>query len=368
MRFMLPFLLLSGFIWPTSAIIERTVTDRPDDLSGYQVQVLYVLPADGVDESLDTNGTIETSVAAFQNWLAEFSGGQNLRLDTYQGQLDIVFVRLRQTNAQLATQGLYIRDAIEAELMTLGFHHPQKIYAVYYGGTAKDVCGGGAWPTEIIGRVGAIYLKGKYGDPNIPDCGSISLAADANSPGYFEFAILHELFHTLGAVQPCAANHTERGHTSDDADDLMYTGDEPWGYSALDTGNDDYFGHENPACYDLQDSVFLTPTVENPVLPPGWSEETDKQIITRTASDTCATAETALTTIYFWNTRKRPVNIYWVDYDCQEQLYSELPAGVTYRQGAYLSQPWRVRDAATGELLLETIPQVWLPYTVAIDG
>jgi hypothetical protein len=48
--------------------LTRSTSDRPDDYAGYQIHVMYVLPADGVDEKLDTNGTISSSIAAMVRW------------------------------------------------------------------------------------------------------------------------------------------------------------------------------------------------------------------------------------------------------------------------------------------------------------
>jgi hypothetical protein len=39
-------------------------SDRPDDVSGPQIQVVYALPADGTDRDLDENGTLDASVAS----------------------------------------------------------------------------------------------------------------------------------------------------------------------------------------------------------------------------------------------------------------------------------------------------------------
>src|SRR5262245_12435603 len=64
---------------PTPA---RQNADQVDEQSGYQVHVMYVLPSDGVDRNLDTNGTLANSIGSFQNWLMDQSGGVKLRFDT----------------------------------------------------------------------------------------------------------------------------------------------------------------------------------------------------------------------------------------------------------------------------------------------
>src|SRR5258705_4817808 len=74
-----------------SAALPRSNADRPDDAAGPQVHLMYVLPSDGVDESVDTNGRIGTSALAFNRWLLDQTPGRAFRIDTYQGLPDISF-------------------------------------------------------------------------------------------------------------------------------------------------------------------------------------------------------------------------------------------------------------------------------------
>ena len=251
-----------------TAASARSTADRTDDLAGYQIHVMYVLPADGIDYHLDTNGSIASSVAATQKWfVAQTRGTRRLRFDTSNGELDISFFRLARTDAAIADFGAYVRDQIQFEINAAGFNHPEKIYAVYYGGSSATACGGGAWPPTLIGNVVALYLRGR--PPGARPCAGNELAASGELPGYWEFSLIHEFFHTLGAVAACAPHHTRAGHVSDDPRDLMYAGDQPWRPSMLDVGNDDYFNH-NTDCLDVAKSVFIDPVAADAVAPPGW--------------------------------------------------------------------------------------------------
>jgi hypothetical protein len=251
----------------SAQVAQRATEDRPDDLSGYQVHVMYILPSDGTDEELDINGAIARSVAAAQKWFVGQSNGRQLRLDTYQGVLDITFYRLRQSDREIRGRGPGVRDEIERRIRAAGFKHPQKIYAVYYGGGSDFACGGGAWPPFLRGTVAALYLKGTpYG---YRPCATNPLAASEDTPGYWEFSFLHEILHTLGFVDDRAPNHTRSGHVIDDPRDLMYAGPHPWRPSLLDIGRDDYFEHGQDYL-DLAKSVFLDPTAPDAVPPPGW--------------------------------------------------------------------------------------------------
>ncbi|MEA2600878.1 MAG: hypothetical protein QOF89_1870 [Acidobacteriota bacterium] len=249
----------SGGCWSES---PRSTTDRTDDAGGNQVHLMYVLPSDGVDRALDTNGTIERSVSAFEQWFEGQSGGRRLRIDRYQGQADVTFFRLGRTDAQIASHGAFVRDEIEADLIRAGFNHPSKIYAVYYDGRSTFACGGSFWPPSFPGKVVALYLKGE--PPGSTPCSSNVFAPSSAEPGYWELSMIHEIFHGLGAVAICAPHHTQAGHVSDDPRDLMYAGDQPWRPSILDINHDDYFGHSHPSCLDLEDSAFL----EQAAVPP----------------------------------------------------------------------------------------------------
>lgn len=250
---------------PTS---QRSSSDRPDDSANYQVHVMYVLPSDGQDDALDTSGTIATSVSAFNTWLGQQTGGPRLRLDTYQGALDVTFFRLSRGDSEIRARGAYVRDEIEAELKAAGFDQRNKILAVYYGGGSTYACGGGAWPPSLVGTVAAAYLRGT--PPGATPCDSNALASTPSQPGYFEFAMLHEIMHTIGFVAACAPYHTQSGHVSDDPHDLMYAGPLPWEPSVLDSGRNDYYRHALPGCLDLAKSVFLDPATPGAAVPPGW--------------------------------------------------------------------------------------------------
>jgi hypothetical protein len=218
---------------------------------------MYVIPLDGVDRQLDTNGTIEGSAASFQGWLKAQTGGRGLRIDTSGGSMDISFHRLSRTNAEIASHGAFVRDEIEDELNAAGFSAPQKVYAVYYDGSSTHSCGGGAWPPTLPGNVAAMYLLGT--PPGSAPCSSNSFRSGSQAPGYFEVGMLHEVLHTLGFVATCSPNHTMSGHVSDAPRDLMWAGSAPWDIPnmTLDVGRDDYYDHFLPGCRDLADSAYL---------------------------------------------------------------------------------------------------------------
>ena len=250
--------------------LDRFEADRADDVSGPQVHVVYAIPSDGTDRKLDTDGTLRRSVTSFQTWLESKTGGRGLRMDTLEGSLDVSFLQLSQTDAEVASAGAYVRDRLEDELELAGFDAPNKIYAVYYDGTSNQACGGGAYPPSLPGSVAAMYLKGLPNGP-VP-CAGNPFAGEGGSPGYMEFGMLHEVLHTMGFVPSCAPRHTRAGHVSDNPDDLMWAGDGAWlpsGYAAvqLDAARDDYVGTGSSSCMDLDKSPYLVGGTGEPVHP-----------------------------------------------------------------------------------------------------
>jgi hypothetical protein len=221
------------------------------------IQALYVLPADGDDHGLASNGTIERSVAAAQSWLAGQTGGRRLRFTGG----PVATVRLTESDQQIAAHREFVRDEVERLLGLAGYADPHRVYAVWYDGTSHVSCGGGAWPPELEGSVAALYLRGNYptADGGRVDCSADLFTADGVTPELNEFKMLHEILHTLGIVSQSAPHHTLRGHVSDDPRDLMYAGPEPWRPAVLDEGHDDYFETGRIDLADLSHSAFLAP-------------------------------------------------------------------------------------------------------------
>jgi hypothetical protein len=236
--------------------LERATRDRPDDVRGPQIHVIYALPNDGVDRALDTTGALGRSVEMFQFWLGRETGGPRLRMDTAGGELDVSFVRLPLSDAQIAARGAFVREEIEAHTRSAGFDRPNRIYAVYYDGSSTYACGGAFWPPQLTGNVVAMYLRGR---PPGVSCDANPLPGERATPSYWEFAMLHDLLHGLGIVGTCAPHHTRAGHVSDTPADLMWAGDAPWRLPPqLDVGRDDYFGHGRADCPDLARSAYVT--------------------------------------------------------------------------------------------------------------
>ena len=276
---------------PAGCVTERGTADRPDDHTFDQIRVLYVLPSDATDRAYDTSGKICNSVRAFATW---FNARSNvfLRFDTMGGLVDVGFVRLSKTDAQLrgtdvnntsiATGTAFVRERIELELEAMGMIAPNKMYAVYYDGSSVYACGGGAYPPLIKDRVGAMYLRGMPPGVTQPCGDTRPWGQPSLAPNYIDYGMLHEVVHSMGFVPSSAPNQHTTGHVFDGAAaeparDLMYsprTSQDPaWNIDAaggllLDINGDDYYA-TSPAL-DLQKSSLLAPLPAGAVRPIGW--------------------------------------------------------------------------------------------------
>ena len=239
----------------------RAFADRADDVIGAQIRVMYVVPRDGFDRVLDTDGTLGRSVASFHAWFQQRSGGYTLRFDRSGGSLDIGFFRLPLTTAEMANAGAFVVSEIDRLMGEAGLLASNKIYLVYYDGTSRHACGGVAWPPNVPGQVAAMYLQAQ---PSGGSCATSFVSSPTSPPGYWEFAALHDLLHTFGIVSRSAPHHQDAypAHVPEN-DDLMFTGTGPWMIGptmTIDIGNDDYFGDDVSASLaSLDTSPYVDP-------------------------------------------------------------------------------------------------------------
>jgi hypothetical protein len=221
-------------------ILPRSTTERVDVTAASQIKLMYVLPSDGVDRGLDTNGTIHRTISSGQRWLASQTGGRYIRYDVFNGGLDIVFVRAPRTDAAYYSYGAQILDSLQKDLNAAGWNRAQVLNLLYYDGRHIDRCGSAVWPPNVPGNTGAIYLKGAP-TATLPCAGNAFAASPTAAPGYLDFIAQHEIFHMLGIVSTAAPNHALAGHVGNDPTDLMYAGTLPWRPATVDVTKTNYY-------------------------------------------------------------------------------------------------------------------------------
>ncbi len=129
-----------------------------------------------------------------------------------------------------------------------GFNNPKKIYFNFGGFTYKE------WP-----------FSGGFPFFNVFNKHQKKWPLNNDEVGYF---ILHEILHAMGGIFPCSPNFFEGHNTKNNksSGDMLsrHVGE---GGRNLDPKNDDYWGHTNKNCPDMQDSVYFTPTSDTPFDP-----------------------------------------------------------------------------------------------------
>ena len=253
----------------------RVTEDRlPDTAVGSQAHAIYFVPLDGIDQTLDTNGTIENSILSTKAWLEAQTGGKHIRLDTYVDRgtalLDVTVVRGLKTAAEYAQSADGAFTTITDELEARGWNADpaQKRYYVYYEGPAEDpnICGTAYAST--LGTTMAQWTVVFLGAT--PGCGARDFGTLATGPGMSEAILLHESTHNEGFVRPeslhqcwafsfhlCSAGAGAILDTMDpEAIDLMFPFvTYPLKDKVLDRDHDDYYNHPFPT-KDLIDSPY----------------------------------------------------------------------------------------------------------------
>ena len=240
----------------------RSSADRPDDISGPQIHVVYATRTGDEDRELDRNGSVDGSFEIIQEWL-ESEIGRTLRLDTYDGELDVTYLQVDDADipdrrcpgcGPEPRGGDYL-----GYIRSLFPNSTSKKYAVFLDiHEAGNLSGLGSDEAGIA----VTFLKGRT-------------PAGAKGIGSVEQVMLHEIIHALGGVGDCAPNSTARieefqascgatGHVTDDKFDLMgvevNTEERSityFGGTTLDADRNDYIGHGRPGCFDLLESPFV---------------------------------------------------------------------------------------------------------------
>jgi hypothetical protein len=190
-------------------------------------------------------------------WLsaAETGGGRHLRFVTDAD------CRLDIARALLTPLGEGDFGRMRTELQALGFNRSDRKYMVWVD-TAGGICG-----------LGEVYDDQRPTGDNWNNGGPMYARVDAPC---WHYAELHEIFHTLGAVQPDTPHHSAARHCTDEADVMCYDDDAsgpvtmttvcpPEHEVLLDCGHDDYFSTDPPAGsylaghWNTADSSYLAP-------------------------------------------------------------------------------------------------------------
>jgi hypothetical protein len=168
--------------------------DRPDDLSGYQIRLIYVVPAGSKDRKLDTNGTISNWIQQVKT-ISRTQIGLTPIFDSYLGKQDIGFLQSKYTITQLTASKNAI-DLLKKELDVTEQVSLKGIGFIIDGNSIfSDYCGYANRPGK--------YFTAWLGQSCWED------TAQYNYRTYWPYiasTILHEWLHNLGVTHTCVTN------------------------------------------------------------------------------------------------------------------------------------------------------------------
>ena len=240
----------------------RFFEDQPDVTNDFQVHIVYTLLKDSKDKEGDINGKLEKWIETADKWILKTTAkankksnfnngeGQKLKWDRRKdGKLDITFLRLNRTKKDMKkSKWGSCGNVFGRSIVNNGMNNPKKIYFNFGDYTHKD------WPFSGGFPIFSVFSKHQKKWP-----------LNNKEVGYF---ILHEVLHAMGGIFTCSPNFFEGHNTKNNksSGDMMsrHVGE---GGRKLDPKNDDYWGHKNKTCPDMQDSVYFTPTSDTPFDP-----------------------------------------------------------------------------------------------------
>ena len=206
----------------------RFFEDQPDVSDDFQFHLIYFLDNKTKDKERDISGYIEKEMKKADDAFFKMTKNkQRFKFDYREdGKLDMTFVRMDRK----ARSGGWNVNYPDYYLTKNGFNNPKKMYLSFTDSASGD--GGQMGPHHgyiFIGKAGSQY-------PQI---------------------IIHEMLHGLGFAMPCTKGVKDGAHMGSG---ILARGGGLQLPKAL-------YGHDDSTCPDLKDSVYLTPTSDNPFDP-----------------------------------------------------------------------------------------------------
>jgi hypothetical protein len=233
----------------------RSSYDRPDEISGPQVKAVYVLRYGATDRMYDTSGDIERAMRQ-ANAFIQAESGKSIRLDTFQGKIDVMFMPLppgfEDTSADDCNRAPCPNEAdFLRHLTAIGRANSDKTYMFFYSGETKGVfvCGGARQGKAVL-----LNLSETQGYASTGKHCSLDWAGAATDDFSWGLLAVHELMHTFGAVCSSAPDSDGTSH-SRATGDIM--GARANGKVKLDPNRRNYWGNVPAGCTDISQSALF---------------------------------------------------------------------------------------------------------------
>ena len=235
----------------------RSSYDRPDEISGPQVKAVYVLRYGATDRMYDTSGDIERAMRQ-ANAFIQAESGKSIRLDTFQGKLDVMFMPLppgfEDTSADDCNRAPCPNEAdFLRHLTAIGRANSDKTYMFFYSGETKGVfvCGGARQGKAVL-----LNLSETQGYASTGKHCSLDWAGAATDDFSWGLLAVHELMHTFGAVCSSAPDSDGTSH-SRATGDIM--GARANGKVKLDPNRRNYWGNVPAGYTDMSQNPLFAP-------------------------------------------------------------------------------------------------------------
>ena len=203
----LALLLSAGILVSPSYALDstRAIVDQPDDFSGFQIHLVYVVPKGQADLKWDINGKINSQLDDAQTFLKQ-KIDRKLLFDTYQGRYDITFMQSKYTLDELTiadgqsetstvTMNSLIKMISKEYAETLPPQaNPKTVYFQFSLDLSKDICGFSGTPSSrAMGFGGEVCTNPSWEDVFLKTYGINSLSK----------TLVHELTHSFGVAHTC---------------------------------------------------------------------------------------------------------------------------------------------------------------------
>ena len=191
--------LISIGILPAMAIVsERSLVDRPDDFSGFQIHLVYVVPASSLDLNSDINGQIDAWVKEANAWL-KGKVGKSLKFDTFKGDTDVSFMQSKYRTSELCIKKCETLSNLQDEYLSQNRNFESSKTLLFLIGDELDsaTCGWSENPSNLALVHNFANSSDGCNWPTSKDVTGLSGPAGT---------ITHELIHTFGVDHVCSDN------------------------------------------------------------------------------------------------------------------------------------------------------------------
>jgi len=179
----------------TAATAVHSLVDRPDDVAGFQVHVVYVVPIGSTDLGVDTNGQIDVWVKEGNAWL-NGKVGHSLPFDTFQGATDVTFLASKYPASELCFDNCKTLSKLKDEYIKQNptFDDSKTLLFMLNEKLDPTTCGWGSFASNLA-------LAHNFGDTT-DGCNFPTSKAKTGLNGPAK-TIIHELIHTFGIHHVC---------------------------------------------------------------------------------------------------------------------------------------------------------------------